>query len=455
MGYRDYSTAKGHIVATDGSGDFTTIGAALTAASSGQTIFIRPGTYTENITLKAGVDIVAFEANAYADQNGPTTAGVNILGKVTASYSGSATMSGVCLTTNSDFCLSLTASTAVLILIDCFFIANGNTGISMSGNGLIWMYDCGGNIATAATAFMTASTGGLKCYRSVFQNTAGSTTASTFSGPSQIEFHYCNLLFRISNSGTSSGLFGEHTAFSYTGNDASPSVTTNSTAGNISFAWCEFFQEGTGVGLSIGAGATAQLAFCTFSVAGSTAISGSGTLSYNKLIFIGSSSTISGVTQSLLPVSPSESVTQHDVLIGGANGAISSLTNGTTGQVLTASTGADPSWSALPFTQLPWTDESTTFSPAVGNGYFITGNATATLPASPSQGNMISFIVDAAATTVTVTANTGQVIRVGTAVSATAGTAANNARGDALTLIFRSSDSAWIAREVIGTWTVT
>lgn len=52
MAYRNYSTAVGKIVDAAGFGDFTTIGAAITAASSGQTIFIRPGTYTENPTLK-------------------------------------------------------------------------------------------------------------------------------------------------------------------------------------------------------------------------------------------------------------------------------------------------------------------------------------------------------------------------------------------------------------------
>ena len=50
MGYRNYSTACSKIVSPDGNGDFQTIGAALTAAVSGQTIFIRPGTYTENLT---------------------------------------------------------------------------------------------------------------------------------------------------------------------------------------------------------------------------------------------------------------------------------------------------------------------------------------------------------------------------------------------------------------------
>jgi len=52
MGYRNYSVANGLIVDKLGNGDFTTIQAAINAATTGQTIFLRPGTYTENPVLK-------------------------------------------------------------------------------------------------------------------------------------------------------------------------------------------------------------------------------------------------------------------------------------------------------------------------------------------------------------------------------------------------------------------
>jgi len=55
----NYGTAKLIVDATAGSGNYTTIAAALAAASSGQTIFIRPGTYTENLTLVAGVNLTS------------------------------------------------------------------------------------------------------------------------------------------------------------------------------------------------------------------------------------------------------------------------------------------------------------------------------------------------------------------------------------------------------------
>lgn len=138
-------------------------------------------------------------------------------------------------------------------------------------------------------------------------------------------------------------------------------------------------------------------------------------------------------------------------------GAAQSASTGmsTSGFVLTSNgASALPSFQAPVFTAMTWTDESMSFAAVAGNGYFITGTATATLPGSPSQGNEISFAVDAA-NVLTIQANTGQLIRIGAAVSASAGTAASNARGDSITLVYRSSDTAWIATSVIGTFTVT
>jgi hypothetical protein len=92
----------------------------------------------------------------------------------------------------------------------------------------------------------------------------------------------------------------------------------------------------------------------------------------------------------------------------------------------------------------PWTDTSGAFNAAVYNGYFITAAATATLPASPSQGDRIQFIVDAAAALV-VTANTGQKIRIANQVSSTAGTFTSALQGDALNLVYRASSTTWMA----------
>lgn len=141
------------------------------------------------------------------------------------------------------------------------------------------------------------------------------------------------------------------------------------------------------------------------------------------------------------------------LIIGSTSGAPAAATL-TAGTGISITNGSNSITIASTGSPMAWTDEATSFSAVAGNGYFITGTATATLPASPSQGNVIAFSVDAA-NILTIQANTGQVIRIGSGVSASAGTAANNARGDSVTLVYRSSDSAWIASSVIGTWTIT
>ncbi|MFV2063827.1 MAG: pectinesterase family protein, partial [Chloroflexota bacterium] len=46
-----------HIVAADGSGDFSTIGEAVDAAAEGDTILVKPGTYTEAIVIDKDITI--------------------------------------------------------------------------------------------------------------------------------------------------------------------------------------------------------------------------------------------------------------------------------------------------------------------------------------------------------------------------------------------------------------
>src|SRR5512135_3481216 len=94
-----------------------TIASALTDASSGDTIFIRPGTYTENLTLKAGVNLTAFTGDGSLN----TTSNVVILGKCTMTTAGTVNISGVQLKTNSDFFLAVTGSAnSIVNLNSCF-----------------------------------------------------------------------------------------------------------------------------------------------------------------------------------------------------------------------------------------------------------------------------------------------------------------------------------------------
>lgn len=99
-----------------------------------------------------------------------------------------------------------------------------------------------------------------------------------------------------------------------------------------------------------------------------------------------------------------------------------------------------------------WNDVSGAFSPLKNNGYFITGTATGTLPASPSQGDTIQFFVDHATEDLTVQASGTQLIRLGTLVSAAGGTALSTQQGDSLELVYRTANTCWEAVDFVGTW---
>jgi hypothetical protein len=143
------------------------------------------------------------------------------------------------------------------------------------------------------------------------------------------------------------------------------------------------------------------------------------------------------------------------LLIGGVAAPHNLAATLTAGTGITITNGQNSITIASSGSVSTWTDEATNFAAAANNGYFVTATAIGTLPASPSQGNTIAFAVDSVSGILTITANTGQKIRIGTALSASAGTAASNFDGDSVTLVYRASDATWISTSVIGTWTVT
>ena len=101
----------------------------------------------------------------------------------------------------------------------------------------------------------------------------------------------------------------------------------------------------------------------------------------------------------------------------------------------------------------PWTDVSGAFSPLTGNGYFITGTATGTLPAAPSQGDTIKFFIDHATQALTLQASGTQVIRFGTLISSAGGTATSTQQGNSVELVYREADTCWcVVAGLSGTW---
>ena len=125
-------------------GNQTTLAAAMAAASAGDTIFLYPGTYNENVTWTGGVAIVAFCGTEFGNT-------VNINGTITINAPGFYQTSGIRYNANGSISINFTGSASgQLFCTDCYFVVqNGGTGISYtstSPTNLVQLYQCSGNI---------------------------------------------------------------------------------------------------------------------------------------------------------------------------------------------------------------------------------------------------------------------------------------------------------------------
>ena len=101
----------------------------------------------------------------------------------------------------------------------------------------------------------------------------------------------------------------------------------------------------------------------------------------------------------------------------------------------------------------PFVDASGAIAGVTNQGYYFTAASTLTLPAAPSQGDIVIVYADTAAAVV-VTANAGQQIRLGNQLSAVAGTATSSAIGDSLTLRYRAATLTYETVSSMGNWTI-
>lgn len=284
---------------TNGTGaNFTTIASAIAAAQGtgiNSTIALQPGTYTENFTWPAGINIVAFDGDAL-------TPNVTIVGNITCTSAGSRSMSGIRLQTNGAAFLTVSGSAATVVNLDnCYFNCTNNSGItfsSSSGSAAINIANCKGNLGTTGIKLFDHSSAGvltfINCY---FTNTGLSTTASTCSA-GVLNASLLSLAAPITFSGTAASTI-EHSLF-----DANALNVTALTLGSSSaslFRWCRF-AGGSASAVSIST--TATLQFCTVSSSNTNAVTGAGTLTYSPLSFDGSSSTVNTSTQTPLQVGP-------------------------------------------------------------------------------------------------------------------------------------------------------
>ena len=273
-------------------GTHTTITAALAAAVSGDTIFIRPGTYTENITLKGGVSIIGWTG----DRDIPT---VTING--TCSYAAASSIvtniSNVRLQTNAAAAISLSGtSNSTIYVNNCFINCTGSaTAISLTTSGAsaaIRLMNCTGNISSATAALFTSSSAGSLIFTyCAFRNQGNSTVANTVSSGS-FSASYCQFSAPITTSSTATlvavlcdfnCLPINTTALTLNGTNST--ITGGTAAG--------------GTASSISVGGSLTLTDCAVNSSNTNAITGAGSITYSGLYFSSTSNTINTTTQNL------------------------------------------------------------------------------------------------------------------------------------------------------------
>jgi hypothetical protein len=325
------------IVSPGGEADganYTTIGAAITAAvakGGNQSIFIQPGTYTENPTLAAGINLVAFNCDA----NGTITGGtpnVIINGTCTATFAGTACLSGICLQTNSAHALTVSGSNATnVILSQVFLNALNNEAVLLSSTGgsQIYYNQCNGNLGATGFGYFTQSGAGSDQWfiGGFFENIGGSVTPSILSGSSAGLTMYNVDFFNSITSSSSSSTAIQECYFSM-GNST---LTIGGTGVNTLFH--SSISSGSSVGLSIGVGAACYVDFLDVNSSNTHAISGAGILELGVVVFTGSSSNINTTTVTALPIS------LGTIQQGTWQGSNVALNKGGTNASLTASNG--------------------------------------------------------------------------------------------------------------------
>jgi hypothetical protein len=292
-------------------GTHTTIAAAITSATAGDTIFLMPGTYTQDLSLKAGVNITGWPCDGITPPLGNGFSNIIINGEITAAYTGSVVLSGICLQTNNNYCLLINGTNACsLQLINCQIYCLNHTAISYTnGNAQVYFDFCKGDTATSGITYFTktASSGKFKFYNCVFENSGSSTTVSTVTGAG-LDINNCFMGFYISDTASVQANIGSSEMTNFVSGLASGVDASNSFFGTYAmtgtgtsiFTEC-FLNGGATSSVSIGSGCTCTLSQCTILSSNTNAITGAGTLISGGLSFIGSSANINTTTQTVVP----------------------------------------------------------------------------------------------------------------------------------------------------------
>lgn len=335
-------------------GTHTTIAAAIADASSGDTIFILTGTYVENITLKAGVNLTAYNCDSQ-------TPNVTLNGEADFSSAGTVSISGINFLP-AGFGHSIQVSgidDSILNLINCnFSTPASNPSIEINSTSplaTINMFSCTGDIGPIGIAVVATGTGAtLNIFDSYFTNTGNNNTG--ISCASNLNLYSTYMFGNVDDGGSINSILTINNSII----DSSSSNSSSLNQTNISTVTANntIFSSGTAQACVING--TANLVSCSFNSSNASAISGTGTLNFSYLTFTGTSSTVTVLTQNPFPVLPASG--GSSVFFQAYLTSPQSISGGSTTDTIIFDTTIDNVGSAY--------DDTTGIFTAPGSGYY-------------------------------------------------------------------------------------
>ncbi len=320
-----FSPAKLVVSKVAGEGTHTTFANAVAVASSGDTIMVMPGIYTENFTLPSGVNLQGFNTTDFNTvQFG---VGAIIHGTLTGASGSSvgSNISGIGFTTNS--INSIAGSNIILTFNDCCFYSTSAIPINTSNESNIKFFNCNFVDENTGQIFSCSDTQTTLQNCNLY-NPSSESGINTFSGSSTLLVYNSVFQYPISLSNTS-----YIQAFNSSLIAASLNVSSVALTGTgISIIYNCSLTSGTASAINIGAGTTLNLFNCVVNSSNTNALTGSGTLNYGQVTFSGTSATINVTTQ-------------NPVAIPTFQGGTGLTSPGTTGNVLTSN---GTTWTSSP-----------------------------------------------------------------------------------------------------------
>lgn len=264
-------------------GTHTNISSAITSASAGDTIFIMPGTYTENLVVNKSLTFVS-----YGGDGRTVNTDTIIIGKITVIPSIICTFLRLSLQTNGDSILVNDGNSTVVVFDNCDLSINSSViGIIQTGNAATNTYLIQSYVKIIAAGQLFSATNGALIVDETFIECPNLTsTASTIS---------CNYYSTLSNYQTPIIFDDGPAIFKYClfGSIFTPytNVTylSTTTSSGINLNFCNLYSGSQPV-IDVGAGTLVTLSNCVINSSNTNTITGSGTLFYEGIVFSGVSS---------------------------------------------------------------------------------------------------------------------------------------------------------------------